>query len=124
MVGKKIALRQDAINKLLTFTIDGKDSTGLLIQKLELSLDAECNIPFLKLTLVPGQLDLAIEKFGLVVDEAKCQHEGVTKVLVLNDGDVRYFHPDGTPVKPVPPACFQVPPDPATSDPATSDPKE
>lgn len=72
---------------------------GILVQRIELAIDAANQVPLLKLVLVPGQLDVLIEKFGLIAEEdTEVGPDGVRRVFVLNDDKVRYFNKDGTPI--------------------------
>lgn len=99
LITRGIAITQDENgNCRLKFEPDA----GILVQRLELSIDATNQVPLLKLTLVPGQLDALIESFGLIAEEVKeVGPDGVQRVFVLNDDKVRYFDKDGTPL-PVP----------------------
>jgi hypothetical protein len=72
---------------------------GILVQRVELSIDAANQMPLVKLYLCPGHLDVLVEKFALVAEEVKeVGPDGVQRVFVLNDNKVHHFDKDGTPV--------------------------
>lgn len=87
------------------------ENSGLLVQKLEMVIDAETQIPVVRLTVCPGQLDIAIAEFGLVAEEAKRKcPDGVERIFVLNDDMHRFVDANGNWSEPIPKVEFQVKP--------------